>query len=268
MGERTATYDANGEVDYMDDLKNAMDAYAEFTVAAGTWHPENFVDLSARAGYTLIGKEPKTPHEMASEYLSFDFTDGQTPEQSSFLASAWGSNFTYHVDQGGFSKEDLLSIDQRGIKYLIQAEAADFLKPSQVRLKSTVTTIEHPNSAVSVTLTDGTRLTAQYAICTFSLGVLQSGDVQFKPPLPQRKVEAINSMKMATYTKIFLQFPRNFWFGTQFAVYADNERGRYPIWQSLDLDDFMLGSGVIFATVTVALTSTNQCRTLLSGIAG
>jgi polyamine oxidase len=224
MGERTATYDANGEVDYMDDLKNAMDAYAEFTVAAGTWHPENFVDLSARAGYTLIGKEPKTPHEMASEYLSFDFTDGQTPEQSSFLASAWvclrpmswgtlithpgccqGSNFTYHVDQGGFSKEDLLSIDQRGIKYLIQAEAADFLKPSQVRLKSTVTTIEHPNSAVSVTLTDGTRLTAQYAICTFSLGVLQSGDVQFKPPLPQRKVEAINSMKMVIRKASYLE---------------------------------------------------------------
>jgi polyamine oxidase len=116
-----------------------------------------------------------------------------------------GSNFTYHADQGGFSNEDLLSIDQRGIKYLIQAEAAEFLKPSQVRFKSTVTMIEYPNSAVSVTLTDGTRLTAQYAICTFSLGVLQSGDVQFKPPLPQRKVEAINRMKMVMYKASYLE---------------------------------------------------------------
>lgn len=74
-----------------------------------------------------------------------------------------GSNFTHHVDQGSFSKEDLLSIDQRGIKYLIQAEAAEFLKQSQVRVQTTVTTIEYSDLAVSVTFTNGTGLTAQYA---------------------------------------------------------------------------------------------------------
>jgi len=52
------------------------------------------------------------------------------------------------------------------------------------------------------------------------------------------------------YTKIFLQFPQKFWFDTQFAVYADIERGRYPIWQGLDLNGFFPGSGVLFATVT------------------
>jgi len=107
-----------------------------------------------------------------------------------------GSNFTYNVDQGGFSEEDLLSIDQRGFKYLIQAEAAGFLKPSQVRLQATVAKIEYSDSAVSVTLTDGTSLAAQYAICTFSLGVLQNDDVRFDPPLPEWKVEAIHSMTM------------------------------------------------------------------------
>ncbi len=90
----------------------------------------------------------------------------------------------------------MLSIDQRGFKYLIQAEAAEFLKPSQVRLQATVSTIKYSESAVTVTLTDGTRLTAQYAICTFSLGVLQNDDVQFDPPLPEWKVEAIQSMTM------------------------------------------------------------------------
>ena len=132
----------------------------------------------------------------------------------------------------------MLSIDQRGIKYLIQAEAAEFLKPSQVRLQATVAIIEYSDSAVSVTLTDGTRLSAQYAICTFSIGVLQNDDVRFDPPLPQWKVEAIHSLTMviiwvpyvrkginndhgypqATYTKIFLQFPQKFWFDTQVGV--------------------------------------------------
>ena len=87
--ELAATYDANGAVDYLDVLENAMDAFTELTIAAGARLPGNLVDLSARAGYALIGKKPKTPHEMASEYFAFDFTYAQTPEQSSFLASAW-----------------------------------------------------------------------------------------------------------------------------------------------------------------------------------
>lgn len=39
------------------------------------------------------------------------------------------------------------------------------------------------------------------------------------------------------------------------AVYADRIRGRYPIWQSLDHENFFPGSGIIFVTVTVRLFS-------------
>lgn len=35
------------------------------------------------------------------------------------------------------------------------------------------------------------------------------------------------------------------------ALYADSERGRYPVWQSFDHEDFFPGSGIIFVTVTV-----------------
>ena len=87
--ERAATYDADGAVDYLDVLENAIDAFDKFKIAAGARLAENLVDLTARAGYALIGHKPKTPQEMASEYFVFDFTDGQAPEQSSFLASAW-----------------------------------------------------------------------------------------------------------------------------------------------------------------------------------
>jgi polyamine oxidase len=39
------------------------------------------------------------------------------------------------------------------------------------------------------------------------------------------------------------------------AIYADKERGRYPIWQSLDHVDFLPGSGIVFVTVTVSTTA-------------
>ena len=58
---------------------------------------------------------------------------------------------------------------------------------------------------------------------------------------------------MATYTKIFLQFPPDkvFWNTSyQFFLYADPiERGYYPLWQSLDAPGFLPGSGIIFVTV-------------------
>ena len=37
----------------------------------------------------------------------------------------------------------------------------------------------------------------------------------------------------------------------QMALYADAERGRYPLWESLDHPDLFPGSGILFVTVTV-----------------
>ena len=145
-----------------------------------------------------------------------------------------GNNFTYDTDVGGFGGENRMSIDQRGFKHFIQAEAADFLQPNQYMLNSTVKTISYSSNGVNVTLTSGEVLEADYVLCTFSLGVLQHDDVAFEPPLPEWKQEAIQrwswyvtqplsvrdqgytlTYAQATYTKIFLQFPEKFWFDTQ-----------------------------------------------------
>ena len=100
-------------------------------------------------------------------------------------------------------------------------------------LNSTVQVIRYDASGVEVQLESGRVLRAEYAIVTFSLGVLQHDEVIFEPRLPTWKVEAIESMTMVgdepiemcvpsdrfvpqgTYTKIYLQFPRKFWFDTQ-----------------------------------------------------
>ena len=77
-----------------------------------------------------------------------------------------------------------MSLDQRGIKSLIQLEAAEFLKPKQSMLNATVKAISYAKDGITVILQDGNKLTADYALCTFSLGVLQNDDVEFRPTLP------------------------------------------------------------------------------------
>lgn len=51
-------------------------------------------------------------------------------------------------------------------------------------LNATVKTISYSQDGVLVTLTDGQVIQGDFALCTFSLGVLQNDDVQFDPPLP------------------------------------------------------------------------------------
>ncbi|KAJ7262748.1 hypothetical protein B0H12DRAFT_1104283 [Mycena haematopus] len=244
------TYDETGPVDYLDVLNKAVVDYTTLTIAGGARVQRKQVDSTCRTGYSIIGSKPRTPHEMVSEYYMFDWEYGQTPEQTSWIASSWANNFTYDVNEGGFSDGNMFSIDQRGFKHFIQAEAATFLTPDQILLNSTVRNIAHSADGVTVTLANGTNITSDFVITTFSIGVLQNDDVLFEPPLPAWKQEAIQTMSMGTYTKIFLQFDDKFWFDTQFALYADRERGRYPVWQGLDLENFIPGSGIVFATVT------------------
>ncbi|KAJ8583837.1 amine oxidase [Rhizopogon salebrosus TDB-379] len=241
------SYDYNGAKDYLDLLNTSVDQFGQTIVVAGERVETQQVDLNLQSAYGIIGAPPKNLYEAACQYYQVDW---ESPDQNSWIASALNSNFTFDTDMGGFSDSNNLCIDQRGFKVIIQAEAAEFLQPSQISLNSTVTSIEYSSDGVKVTLADSSVLSSDYVICTFSVGVLQYGDVTFNPALPAWKVEAIQNMVMATYTKIFLQFTEKFWFDTQMAVYADKERGRYPIWQSLDVVDFLPGSGLVFVTVT------------------
>jgi polyamine oxidase len=65
-----------------------------------------------------------------------------------------------------------------------------------VLLNSVVKTISYSGEGVTVTLVDETRLEADYALVSFSLGVLQHEDVIWEPELPPWKTEAIQSMTM------------------------------------------------------------------------
>ena len=98
-----------------------------------------------------------------------------------------------------------MSLDQRGFKTLIQQEAEEFLSVQQLLLNATVHTVAPSQFGVTITLANGTMLSADYALCTFSLGVLQNDDVQFHPPLPCKSVSISLLVPRVTGTVISIQ---------------------------------------------------------------
>lgn len=65
---------------------------------------------------------------------------------------------------------------------------------------------------VEVTCEDGSKYQADHVIFTGSLGVLKRHhQTLFTPPLPKRKVKAIEAMGYGTLGKIFLEFEQPFW---------------------------------------------------------
>ena len=170
--------------------------------------------------------------------------------ESSMIFGVAGSNLTFNQ----FSDENNLVVDPRGYAAIIEGEAATFLADDDDRLLlgAKITNITYSDSGVTVHSDDGACVQADYAICTFSLGVLQSDAVAYEPPLPEWKQASVHQFEMGTYTKIFFQFNETFWpEDTQYFLYASPEqRGYWALWQSLTPEGFLPGSNIIFATVT------------------
>jgi monoamine oxidase len=69
------------------------------------------------------------------------------------------------------------------------------------------------------------------------LGVLKSGAIEFDPPLPQRKQQAIDQLGMGASNKLVLRYPRAFWPAEpQFLGYLPREESRFRIFMNLTTD--------------------------------
>ena len=245
-----ATYDETGAADYMDILDEYDEKSSAFEQAAGRIFTENLQDMSQRSLYSVNGwKNNRDAKRKLVEWWMFDWDAAATPEESSAVFAATASNLTYYQ----FKDEDYFSIDQRGFNEWLKHEAAKFLQPNDRRLlfNMTVKGIEYSGSGVKISNEDGSCVEADYAICTFALGVLQEGVVQFTPALPEWKASSIATFGMGTYTKIFMQFNETFWpTDKEFFLYAHpTTRGYYPQFQSLSTEGFLPGSNILFATV-------------------
>lgn len=202
------------------------------------------------AGLYQSGWKPKkNMAAQAVEWWNWDWETTYSPEESSFVFGVTGYNLTFYQ----FSEENNFAVDQRGFNIWLKGVAGTFLKGNDSKLlfNTVVTDVEYSDDGVKVIMEDGSCVEADYAICTFSLGVLQNDAVNFSPAFPEWKDTAIATFQMGTYTKIFYQFNETFWDpDTQYFLYASpTQRGYYPVWQSLSTEGFMPGSNIIFATV-------------------
>lgn len=98
------------------------------------------------------------------------------------------------------------SVFVEGVSALIKrvAEGID------IRLNQVVRRVENHSHGVKV-FTAGAVFEADAVIVTLPLGVLKAGVVEFAPPLPQRKQEAISRLGMGALTKVVLWFDSPFW---------------------------------------------------------
>lgn len=80
---------------------------------------------------------------------------------------------------------------------MLLQEAAEFMDfDTQTRLSSIVERVKYSDEGVAVLLKDNTTINAAHVLVTFSMGVLQTTDVEFAPPLPDWKFEAIQTIKV------------------------------------------------------------------------
>ncbi|KAG8899616.1 hypothetical protein FRC00_001217, partial [Tulasnella sp. 408] len=161
-------YDEKGHADFGDAFTRAENAYDALITGAGERIDNRKVDLNARAGYSVMGYREGNKYDWASEYFHFDWEWAQSPEQSSWIATSFNNNFTFDASRGGFSDENLLSVDQKGFKHILQDEAATFLKASNLLMSSTVTDVTYDDSGCAVQLESGDVLKAKYCLVTFS----------------------------------------------------------------------------------------------------
>ncbi|KAL0095383.1 amine oxidase [Phycomyces blakesleeanus] len=219
--------------------RQVYDTFAEYMVDLVNYASQrvesNQVDVSARTGLSMVRWKPDTSLKAAVEYFSVDWELAEPAE----LASLDYSAGTAEMIAGTYPGEDGFVVDERGFNHILKEETRLFLKPNDPRLmlNTLVTDITYGAEDVVITTADGDTIIADYCICTFSLGVLQSDSVNFVPAFPDWKREALLSFHMATYTKIFLKFDTKFWGDWQFALYAGDfsqRPGYYTVWQNLN----------------------------------
>lgn len=205
-------------------------------------------DISARVGLRLTDWLPSNPEEMATEYFEYDFEYAVPPKYVSLRAGIANHGIIHSV--GG---EQFFVTDPRGYVHIVDCLAGMFLEPgdSRLQLNTTVEEIKWSENGVNVVIDNGDVYNADYALLTFSIGVLQSGLVTFTPQLPEWKLEAIFKLSMVIYTKIFIKFPSKFWDDEEYILYASQRRGYYTMMQNLEADSRLpKGTNILLITVT------------------
>lgn len=98
-----------------------------------------------------------------------------------------------------------------------------------VRLGKVVSHVRWSPDGVTVATNHG-NVTADTAVVTVPVGVLQSDEFAIDPPLPEPIAGALNRLEMNAFEKIFLRFATKFWDDGVYAIRQQGPEGRW--WHS------------------------------------
>ncbi len=188
------TYDQNGWFNYSDVIHRAFTHVDQVLEDAEKREALNLEDLSFGQALSIRGWTPQTSYEKVADWRAFEFDVGDAPSATSMIQTAFNDKMTFD----NWSDEDQLVTDQRGYATLVREEARLLATDQNILYNSTVTAVTYSNSLVNITLRNGPIIMGDYAICTFSIGVLQYNDVQFVSQFPAWKQESIFTFKMVT----------------------------------------------------------------------
>eukprot|EP00210_Caulerpa_lentillifera_P000544 g525.t1 len=108
-------------------------------------------------------------------------------------------------DFGGFNGRH--AVVKGGLAPLLERLGRDL----DIRLEQVVNRIQYGPDGVQVWTTSGECFEVGIVICTMPLGVLKSNSIQFVPPLPLWKQQAIENIGFGNLNKIVLEFTSAFW---------------------------------------------------------
>ena len=185
--------------------------------------------------WTVVSDEDKF-----LDWYSFDFCFAEPPQNTSLFHTLPTATYT---DFGNASNtEDFFVVDQMGFVKLVEclADGIFGVNNSRLLLNTKVNVIKWSDDCVCVdTLFNGQtkQYCANYAIITFSIGVLQSEEInmKFEPDLPQWKQDVINTFSMAHYLKMYAEFHTVFWDDVEFIAHISDVRGYLPLFISENL---------------------------------
>ena len=192
-------------------------------------------NVNFRSGLSLGGWTPTSDIDNWIEWYNSDYYSGVEPEVLSLCLRENDPTYTAFVSADDISG-DYFVTDSNGYENIIERMANDAkLKSDQTRVvfNAVVTTVDTSRGdcvCVSATLNGVANYCARYAISTVSVGVLQSGSIQFIPELQTSKREVIQRFEMSHYVHVIMQFTEAFWDTTEQIGYIDSSRrAYYPI---------------------------------------
>ena len=183
---------------------------------------EDRPDFTLSSAFAKAGWTPSSFLDDVIEYFEIDWLYGYGPEETS---GKYG-RFT-EAKQMADNFGEVLIKDDRGYAIIVQNLLKEVIGNDTEILKTEhiVTDIEEKDGKVTVTTQNGQKFLGDFVIVTFSLGVLQSKRVNFKPLLPDWKTDAIQQFQMAQYTNVFVQFAFTFWDDNEWILYAGDTDG-------------------------------------------